>query len=752
MTVSNQTNSTSAVGAGAVLAIPYTFPTKESGDLIVEQRVTSTGVPTPLTETTDYTATYGSTGGTVTTVNSIAATDTVHVTRNTPMTQTLDLITGGLFNAENVEAALDRNTKLVIDSAGDINRTPKLLRSDPSTSVGNWPSSIDRASKVASFDSAGKPTASSAVPTGSVSFSTIGTNIAEAADADAVMVLLQSFTSTAKVGDIQTKGPWHDVRAYGATGDGSTDDTVAIAAAIAAAANKTLFIPNGTYIHTGLTVATATHIVLDEKAILKKKAGAHSADITVTAGNTIIEGGTFNGNRANQTGGATAGIITVTSADNCTIRNTIVTGGITHGIYFTESDNPTVRNCFVTDVDDYGILFLVASAAAANVICVNNTVDKVAESTGATFGCIKIHGASGKLYSNFVIADNICLMPISTTASTLGIETNAYVIYGTITGNVCIGSTIPISALGNDIVVTGNTCYNGSTYGIEVEGSNMTVTGNVLDNGGLGKYGISSDGDDNVLSSNLIRNLENTATAFGIVTTATNDGASITGNVIEQPAGGKALQLRAAHATVTGNVFDKHIIIDDAAADYITISGNVLNRDEGAFGIEWETGGTGLTITNNVIESASTSAIRIALTTSEDYVTITNNNFTDSTLGIEDTMTGSGAIGDNSIVHNPPDDFYRAYTASTPTLDLWAPARLDGTDNTVTATLGDGKYPNQTFFMYATNVDNAVKLVVSHHETDDDEDFTFDTVGDSLLLMWDMTDWVTIKNKGVTVP
>ena len=94
MTVSDTTNRTSAVADNSDgQEIPYTFPTTESGDLAVYKRLTSTGAETELTEGAEdgYTATYGSSGGTVTITSAIAATYEIHIVRTTPFTQTLDL-------------------------------------------------------------------------------------------------------------------------------------------------------------------------------------------------------------------------------------------------------------------------------------------------------------------------------------------------------------------------------------------------------------------------------------------------------------------------------------------------------------------------------------------------------------------------------------------------------------------------------------------------------------------------------------
>ena len=55
-----------------------------------------------------------------------------------------------------------------------------------------------------------------------------------------------------------------NVRAYGAKGDGTTDDRAAFNLALVAAAGKTLYVPAGSYrVSAGLTVSNRTRIVGD---------------------------------------------------------------------------------------------------------------------------------------------------------------------------------------------------------------------------------------------------------------------------------------------------------------------------------------------------------------------------------------------------------------------------------------------------------------------------------------------------------
>lgn len=226
MTMSNQTNRTSAIGTGTEQTVPFSFPVVNNSDITVEKRLITTGAATTLAETTDYTVTNnGSAGGSITTITPfIPATYEIHIIRNTPMTQELDLEAGGSFNAENIEAALDKNTRLIVENADTAKRALHAPDTDAVALDMTIPNAVDRASKNLGFDASGNPTVTTASGT---------------------------FTmANAYYDDIITKSPWYDVRAYGATGDGTTDDSTAIQAAIDAAiadGGGTVFLPSGEY-------------------------------------------------------------------------------------------------------------------------------------------------------------------------------------------------------------------------------------------------------------------------------------------------------------------------------------------------------------------------------------------------------------------------------------------------------------------------------------------------------------------------
>ncbi len=249
MTFSNQTNRTSATGTGSTgQEIPFSFPINLTSDLTVYKLVTATGVQSTLGETTNYTVTItGNTGGTVTTVTAVETTEQIHLVRNTPFNQETDLEQGGAFTANTVEAMADKNAKLNIENKDRFDNKAILFPETDSSSLTNvLPSSIDRASKNLTFDSSGNVTASDSVETGSVSFTTFGTNMAEAANALA-------GKSVINLNHV------YDVTDYGADSTGVSAADVEIQLAIdacSAAGGGIVWFPEGNYLLENALVGT----------------------------------------------------------------------------------------------------------------------------------------------------------------------------------------------------------------------------------------------------------------------------------------------------------------------------------------------------------------------------------------------------------------------------------------------------------------------------------------------------------------
>jgi hypothetical protein len=106
--------------------------------------------------------------------------------RTTPYTQSLDLEQGGEFNAENIEDAIDKNTKLILQNKDRIDRLLRFPTTDPSASVVEMPSSIDRAGKFLYFGATnGEPTTADATVATDTTVSDFMVTVLDDADADA---------------------------------------------------------------------------------------------------------------------------------------------------------------------------------------------------------------------------------------------------------------------------------------------------------------------------------------------------------------------------------------------------------------------------------------------------------------------------------------------------------------------------------------------------------------------------------------
>jgi len=183
MTVSDSTSRTSAVGTNATgQVVPFTFPINATSDLIVKSRVTATGVETLLTETTSYTVTIsGDSGGSITMVTAVATTSEIHILRDTPETQPLDLAQAGTFNAEALEEGLDRLTRIVAEHEDILLRCIRVPATDATGTDMEIDDSIARASTYLTFNASGAPVTTTESSSGSVTFGAFGTLVAATA-------------------------------------------------------------------------------------------------------------------------------------------------------------------------------------------------------------------------------------------------------------------------------------------------------------------------------------------------------------------------------------------------------------------------------------------------------------------------------------------------------------------------------------------------------------------------------------------
>ena len=192
MTISNTTRRTSVVGnntIGQEVTIPFEY-TADS-EISVITRLIATGDETKLTKDVDYTLSTGL----VTTLKAYANTYQIHVVRNTLLTQTTDLEQGGAFNAETVEAQLDKATMQAIDNADALNRSLKAPVTDAATLDIELPNSTERASSFLYFDANGEPAAVNALTAGDLAISAYGTTLVAQASAEDARTTLGLSTS-----------------------------------------------------------------------------------------------------------------------------------------------------------------------------------------------------------------------------------------------------------------------------------------------------------------------------------------------------------------------------------------------------------------------------------------------------------------------------------------------------------------------------------------------------------------------------
>lgn len=393
---------------------------------------------------------------------------------------------------------------------------------------------------------------------------------------------------------------WFNVKAQGATGNGTTDDTANINTTIglANAAGGTVYLPAGTYvisgagltpIKTGVTIRGA-----GKGATTIKPAAGFNADVI----STPIPG----------TAGTAGFVQSFVGVESLTIDGSNMTGttaGQGNGIHFYGVRYSYIKDCNITAVPNWGILL-------------DGDLTNFSYSTQVQGNRI-INGSAGIMVTfseeNFIAFNDILQANLTTAAqqpaftpqSNTGYLVRLVSGYSEIMGNV-IGSSGtytsaaiqsensgPTRIIGNrfdqtryqsirttgpNVVIVGNQFGNpssvGTVEGIRLGSDNNTVVGNKFDltNGAAHfTYAIAESGGP--YSNNIIQSNNTVAGTSGVISLNATSTAKVSGNTHYNPVGFVASPSVPTSGTAVLNDFgtDATVYVIGASVTGVTISG-----------------------------------------------------------------------------------------------------------------------------------------------------------------------------------
>ena len=248
------------IGSGAATVFPFAFKVFAAAEMQVAKLNTTSNVEIILVLNTDYTVQLngdqnGTPGGTITLPAVLASGYNLTITSDIANLQPTDLTNQGGFYPEVITDALDRAT-IQIQQLDQNNRAIKIPLSDGVLDM-TTPVVSARQGKYLAFDSLGLPVVSA----GTGNDTALRTDLANATAVSAGSRLSgfrQTGTgATARTVDAKLKDTV-SVKDFGAVGDGTTDDTAAIQAAINA--SFSVYVPTGTYMCANILMRSNLHI------------------------------------------------------------------------------------------------------------------------------------------------------------------------------------------------------------------------------------------------------------------------------------------------------------------------------------------------------------------------------------------------------------------------------------------------------------------------------------------------------------
>jgi hypothetical protein len=442
--------------------------------------------------------------------------------------------------------------------------------------------------------------------------------------------------------------PYVDVRAYGAVGDGVTDDTAEIQAALDI--SGVVYLPKGTYMISNALTYKSNMVIYgagnnltiiknligrtDTKTLLKPYLGSGSD-------NVYIYGITFDQNGISYSDATTDLSVSVDNSSNITFANVRFKDSITMALWSgTATDKLRVFNSVIDTsrgggISLFGDILDVIVSGNSFYSCKDDAL-AFQDLSGGTVGPRKI-----------VISNNSFIN--NNSRNTYGSTPHAILIYGgqnvTISGNY-IDNTVSdgigviegaalrasqISITGNVINNAGGTSDNTSgvpVEGIRIKGDHIIVSGNVINN--AKGSGISvNEGTDIAVSGNVIHASKISGISFTDVV-----GGLIGSNTISDS------------GALTANPWGVGLISTNASSynKNITITGNSI-YDSRSGGSRTQTHGVYVAGDNAIYINVSNNSIYNNTTASigGDYTSLSDSRFQDN-FGTSKRIVGQGSL------------------------------------------------------------------------------------------------------------
>jgi hypothetical protein len=651
-------------------------------------------------------------GGTVTlTAGALASGFTLTITSDIANLQPTDLTNQGGFYPEVITDSLDRAT-IQIQQIADIgDRTLKIPISDGTLNM-ELPTKTERANTFLSFDANGLPSVvtagSSGAPatitrqvfsgTGSQTVFTLasdpgalgnsaqvyiggvyqqrstytiagttltfsqapvaGTNNIEfvnflTSNLGAISADLVTYTpsgtsavarsAASKFGDVVS------VKDFGAVGDGVTNDTAAIQAAITAAANKALYFPAGTYVATALTVSSPCRLFGD--GILKKTTAANAAFLTISSSDVVIDGLEFRGASFDATPATMMFLdtaIKMYGADSTNpyrrfnISNVKVNGFAGFAMDIRWSEDVTITGCQIKYCGYAGILF----ESVVRGVVANNRISWIDSGTATNVYGVSLSRDPTKTATASVPTQEVTVVGnvITDIPKWTGIDTHAS-LNCEIVGNVVARCKNGIYAQYDSASATYRMPARNTRFDSNIVIGRTTESENEIGIASLGSASVGARNDNIIIENNIVIGAGNWSGGNGALCLSYSDNSIVRNNTVYKAIGcGIAMVTQCNRCIVENNVVNgvygpsgsggsiwanvhaTHTNCVFRANSLLNTTGN--SSYNATYGIYYVTANTGTVFARNRIQSAAIIATPIQRFI-DDSIGSTPNTYTD---------------------------------------------------------------------------------------------------------------------------